>query len=41
MYVLQRYDLRMIRAIPALRVTSNHAYVISLYDVYMARRNSR
>jgi len=29
-YVLERYDICMIRAIPALRVTSNHAYVISL-----------
>ena len=29
-YVLERYDIRTIRAIPALRVTSNHAYVISL-----------
>jgi len=29
-YVLERYDIRMIRAIPALRVTSNQAYVISL-----------
>ena len=29
-YVLERYDIRMIRAIPALCVTSNHAYVISL-----------
>jgi len=28
--VLERYDIRTIRAIPALRVTSNHAYVISL-----------
>ena len=29
-YVLERYDISMIRVIPALRVTSNHAYVISL-----------
>jgi len=29
-YVLERYDICMIRAIPSLRVTSNHAYVISL-----------
>ena len=29
-YVLERYDICMIRAIPAFRVTSNHAYVISL-----------
>jgi len=26
-YVLERYDICMIHAIPALRVTSNHAYV--------------
>jgi len=30
LYVLERYDICMIRAIPALRVTSNHAYVIPL-----------
>jgi len=29
-YVLERYDICMVHAIPALRVTSNHAYVISL-----------
>ena len=29
-YVLERYDICMIRAIPVLRVTSNHAYVVSL-----------
>ena len=29
-YVLERYDICMVRTIPALRVTSNHAYVISL-----------
>jgi len=29
-YILERYDICMIHAIPALRVTSNHAYVISL-----------
>jgi len=29
-YVLERYDIRTIRAIPVLRVTSNHACVISL-----------
>jgi len=29
-YVLERYDICMVCAIPALHVTSNHAYVISL-----------
>jgi len=39
-YVLERYDIRTIRVIPALRVTSNHACVLSLKDIYMERRNS-
>ena len=29
-YVLERYDMRTIRAIPALGVTSNHAFHIQV-----------
>jgi len=35
-----RATLENVAQIP-LRGTSNHAYVISLYDIYMERRNSR